>query len=62
MNWSIHIRVQPFSPKDMFNHAYYVNLGRDNIQSAGRYCKMNPDGGAGVLNHPERVYFAIMTV
>lgn len=62
MNWSIHIRVQPFSPKDTFNHVPYVNLGRDNVQPAGRYRKMNPDGGAGVLNHPERVYFAIMTI
>ncbi len=51
-----------FTQRHMFNHVYYVNLGRDNVQSAGHYCKMNPDGGAGVLNHPERVYFAIMTV
>lgn len=51
-----------FTQRRMFNHVYYVNLARDNVQLGGRYYKMNPDGGAGVLNHPERVYFAIMTV
>lgn len=51
-----------FTQRCMFNHVYYVNLARDNVQLASRYHKMNPDGGAAVLNHPKRVYFAIMTV